>query len=317
MLDSPIIDIAIGLSFLYFLLGLLISAVNEMIQTKLKTRPKELQSAILNFLDRDWDVIGKKIVESPYVRSLQKDSTQFPSYIPSSAFAQSIVDVIKGAGDLPEHVDKIKEAIRNNPVIVGDAQTWLLGLLDQSYGRLDIFYNKLEDSYNDAMDRVSEWFAKKAKKAILFIGIIASIALNIDTIHITQSLWKNKETAKTLSALVASSMENIQKTDQGFQIMDDEGNILYSVDQNASTNISKTVAKVNILPIPLGWDQHTFDFLKQPGWGWGLLSKIAGWAITSVAIFLGAPFWFALLKNVVNLRGSGNKPTPAPVAATS
>ncbi len=317
MLDSPIIDIAIGLSFLYFLLGLIVSTVNEMIQAKLRTRSKELQSAILNFLDRDWDVIGKKIVESPYVRSLQKDATKFPAYIPSAAFAQSIVDVIKGADDLPENVEKIKETIRNNPVIKGDAQVWLLGLLDQSYGRLDVFYTKLEDSYNDAMDRVSAWFGKKAKKAILIIGIVASVAMNIDTIHITQSLWKNKETAKTLSALVTTSMENYQKTDQGFQIMDDAGNILYSVEQNAGANLSKTVAKVNILPIPLGWDQHSWDFVKQPGWGWGILSKIAGWAITAVAIYLGAPFWFDLLRKAVNLRGSESKPSATPAATKS
>ena len=313
MLDSPIIDIAIGLSFLYFLLGLITSAVNEIIQARLKSRSRELKSAILNFLDRDWDEIGNKIIESPYVRTLQKDATKFPSYIPSSAFAQSIIDVIKGTDDLPDRVEDIRETIRKNPVIKGDARVWLLGLIDQSYGNVEVFYQKLEDAYNDGMDRVREWYGKKAKLAILLIGVVFSIALNIDTIHITQSLWKNKETAKTLSALVTSSMENIEKTDAGFQITDDDGNILYSVDQNAGANISKTVAKVNTLPIPLGWDKQTLAYFKQPGWGWELLSMIGGWAITSIAIFLGAPFWFDLLRKAVNLRGSSTNQTSSPI----
>ena len=142
MLDSPIIDIAIGLSFLYFLFGLLTSALNELIQTKLQSRSRELHSAILNFLDQDWDEIGKKITESPYVRSLGKSSEKFPSYIRSSSFAQSVVDVIKGAEDLPATIPEIREQIKNNPIIKGEAQVWLLGLLDQSYDKLEGFYIK-------------------------------------------------------------------------------------------------------------------------------------------------------------------------------
>lgn len=139
MFDSPIIDIAIGLAFLYFLLGLITSSLNELIQTKLRSRSKELHKAILNFLDRDWDEIGEKVLESPYVRSLRKDPNKLPSYIPSSSFAQSIIDVIKGAEDLPNSIPEIRKQIKNNPIIKGDAQVWLLGLLDQSYDRLQDF----------------------------------------------------------------------------------------------------------------------------------------------------------------------------------
>ena len=141
MLDSPIIDIAIGLSFLYFLLGLVASSLNELIQSWLKSRSKELNRAILNFLDRDWDEIGKKVIESPYVRSLSKSPGKLPSYIPSSSFAQSIIDVIKGAEDLPKTIPDIRKQIKNNPIVKGDAQVWLLGLLDQSYDKLQDFYS--------------------------------------------------------------------------------------------------------------------------------------------------------------------------------
>jgi len=308
MLDSPVIDIAIGLSFLYFLLGLITSSLNELIQTKLQSRSKELHNAIINFLDRDWDEIGKKIVTSPYVRSISKTPDKFPSYIPSSSFAQSIIDVIKGAEDLPNTIPEIREQIKKNPIIKGDAQVWLLGLLDQSYEKVQDFYKKLEESYNEAMDRVSEWYGKNIKRTILILGIITSIALNIDTIHITKSLWQNKEMAKTLSALAASSMERIDKSDGGFEIKDQNGDILYSVKNAPGENLSNVVAEVGTFPIPLGWGADSLAFLKQPKWGWEVLSKIVGWTITAVAIFLGAPFWFDLLSKVVNLRGSGNKP---------
>jgi hypothetical protein len=308
MLDSPIFDIIIGLSFLYFLLGLITSSLNELIQTRLNSRSKELHKAILNFLDRDWYNIANKVIKSPYVRSISKTPDKFPSYIPAHSFAQSIIDVIKGAEDLPETIPEIRKQIRESKIIHGDVETWLLGMLDQSFDKVQDFYLNIETSYNEAMERVSEWYGKKVKKAIMLLGILISILLNIDTINITQTLWNNKEMAKTLSAMVAGSMENMDKSGSGFEIKDAKGKVLYSVENEQSGNISNVVAEIGELPIPIGWASDSFAFFREPGWQWTLLSMLAGWTINAMAIFLGAPFWFDLLSKVVNLRGSGGKP---------
>ncbi len=303
MLDSPIIDIAIGLSFLYFLLGLFASSFNELIQIKLQSRSKQLHLAIINFLDRDWDEIGTKIMDSPYIRSLRNNKNELPSYIPSSSFAQSVIDVIKGAEDLPETIPQIREQIKNNKIIKGDAQVWLLGLLDKSYNKLEDFYENIETSYNDSMDRLSEWYKTKAKMAVLYIGILSAVLLNIDTINITTTLWKNKDTAKAFSAAVASSMVTIEKNDEEYLVKDANGEVIYSGENKPGDNLANVFAEVGSLPIPLGWSRNSFDFFSEDDWYWGLLSMLAGWAITSLAIYIGAPFWFDLLSKVVKLRG--------------
>lgn len=311
MLDSPIIDIVIGLSFLYFLLGLISSSLNELIHTWLKTRSKELKYAISHFLDRDWDKIGEEIVKSPYIRTLQKDPDKFPSYIPSSSFAQSVIDVIKQSEDLPKHIDEIKEQIKKNEIIKGDAELWLLGMIDQSHDSLEKFYANLEGAYNRAMERVTGWYTRKVKRSILILGIITSVSLNLDTVDIVKSLWQNKENAKAFSAMVASSMENISKADEGFVIKDQNDNTVYAMDKEAGDNINNVLKITHDFPIPYGWNKHSFDFLKKPNnWLVGVLSKLIGWGVTTMAIFLGAPFWFDLLGKIVNLRGSGDKPSP-------
>jgi hypothetical protein len=33
-----------------------------------------------------------------------------------------------------------------------------------------------------------------------------------------------------------------------------------------------------------------------------------GWIVTAFAISLGAPFWFGLLQNIMNLRAAGTPP---------
>jgi hypothetical protein len=38
---------------------------------------------------------------------------------------------------------------------------------------------------------------------------------------------------------------------------------------------------------------------------------MAGWIITASASLFGGPFWFDLLKNLINLRGTGTKPKEA------
>ncbi len=315
MFNSPIIDIAIGLSFLYFLLGLLASSVNEMIFTFLKTRPKYLKGAILNFLHSDWKTIGQEIVESPYIKSLSKNEASFPSYIPSEAFSQAVIDIIKGTDELPQTVEDIRAKIKGNPIFKGETEKWLLGMLDQSFGKIDQFYKQLENSYLQAMKRVTGWYARKAKRTVLIIGVVISVGLNIDTIAITQYLWKSPTQAKAFADLAVQEYENYNK--DGAIII----NIGDSTKYNTNLDTAKTVSdkdlksikekiqtiqtEVSALPIPLGWNTQT---TSQKNGMMAYASMAMGWLITAMAIYLGAPFWFDLLGKIVNIRGSGSKP---------
>lgn len=68
---------------------------------------------------------------------------------------------------------------------------------------------------------------------------------------------------------------------------------------------TKAFPKKNIF-CKAGWyAEFVFLNLKHPGW---VLQKIFGWLITALAISLGAPFWFDLLKKMINIRGSGAVP---------
>jgi hypothetical protein len=65
----------------------------------------------------------------------------------------------------------------------------------------------------------------------------------------------------------------------------------------AARRIQESITEVRKLGIPLGWD-------KAPeGTAW--ISKILGILLTTLAMSLGAPFWFDMLKKAVNIRSSG------------
>ena len=48
--------------------------------------------------------------------------------------------------------------------------------------------------------------------------------------------------------------------------------------------------------------------LTQYGTRWGILVMAAGWIITATSALFGAPFWFDLLQQIIQIRGTGTKP---------
>lgn len=56
----------------------------------------------------------------------------------------------------------------------------------------------------------------------------------------------------------------------------------------------------------LGWSPESFH-VGPLGWA----TRVVGWSLTTVAVSLGAPFWFDVLNRTVNLRNSARPPAPS------
>ena len=65
--------------------------------------------------------------------------------------------------------------------------------------------------------------------------------------------------------------------------------------------------------LPLGWESSEIEVgkvvgkVKLPKLGW-ILSKISGLILTTLAVSIGAPFWYDVLNKLVNLRAAGELP---------
>jgi len=57
-------------------------------------------------------------------------------------------------------------------------------------------------------------------------------------------------------------------------------------------------------PLGMGWEGVSLRSLST----YDLVSKVLGFILTALAISMGAPFWFDLLKKLVNIRSSGSRP---------
>lgn len=104
MFGSSALDVAIGLAFLYLVLGLLCTTINEFIETLLRKRAKDLEWGIRELLGGEQAGAWlRRLYEHPFVFSLfdgeyAHRGRNLPGYIPSKTFALALLDLVLPAG---------------------------------------------------------------------------------------------------------------------------------------------------------------------------------------------------------------------------
>src|SRR5438128_2913304 len=129
MFGLPILEVAIGLSFIYLLLALICTAVNETIAGITKRRAKFLAKGINSLLGRDSD-LEKKLLDHPLIASLGPKKGANPSYLPASKFALVLMDVLTGKGKEADDAEALRDGIKT--IKASSLQTSLSAVLADS-----------------------------------------------------------------------------------------------------------------------------------------------------------------------------------------
>lgn len=335
MFGSYVLDFALGMIFVYLLLSLICSALNEFIEAQLKNRAVDLERGLRELLnDPNGTGLVKQLYEHPLVYGLFKGAydpkkrRNLPSYIPARNFAAALLDIARqgppaalaaggagggpgapaggaaaagaaaGPGGAPANpMDAIRVAVANiqNPFV----QRALTTLVDTSGSNVNKFLEATEAWYNSGMERVSGWYKRRVQWIIIGLALALAVALNADTLVIADHLSQDP----SLRSAVVSAAANYVNTQP------QDGTPADRLKQNMDT--------LGALALPIGWAspdcQKTMDPRQPPCTFGGWLLKILGWLMTVFAISLGAPFWFDLLNKVVGLR-STLKPEPKAAA---
>lgn len=298
---SAVLDTAIGLAFIFFLLSLVSASINEMIATAFNWRSKNLVLALKGFFGEDEtdDEPSKtdEFLDSPRVKALGKPKTFFPSrrpsYIPPRAFAETVLEIVfpagNGTGDPIQATRETINEIQNEPV-----KEFLLSRLRHGEATIEQFGDSLEESFDQLMDRASGWYKRKVQIILLLVSVVIAGGLNADAFIITQHLFTN-DTVRT--AVLAEAQQAVEDEGQDTPSGDSQPDEADNLQQAA-----QRVTEVEQLNLPLGWrSPNTPESVSA----W--LFKIGGIALTAIAISLGAPFWFDLLGRFARLRGVGNR----------
>jgi hypothetical protein len=204
-------------------------------------------------------------------------------------------------GGRPTGIVEIGNAISLLPDRFDGIKRTLLTLIDEADGDIRVARGNIEQWFNDAMERVSGWYKRTAQSLTAGAGIMLCVALNADAIMIGDMLYRNSIMRGALVAAATESVRNAADPTDAF---------------NTLTGVIESMNNNSAIQVPLGWVSfeqgvQVNTALEQrmlPNTVGGWISKLAGFAITLVAISLGAPFWFNLLSGVVRLRLDGEPP---------
>jgi hypothetical protein len=306
MSNFPALEVVIGLTFVYFVLSLICSAVTESIASLNGWRAAKLELGIQNLLSgsdtvtKEGEALAKKVYDHPLVQALARPKTgkkagkkpPWPSYIPSRTFISALMD-IGAAASLGEKaaaeaavVDvDVQKAIAAIPS--PKVQEALLALYRDSKGDLESFRRHAEQWFDDSMQRVSGWYRRHVAIVLWVVGALVVVFLNVDTLRVANTLWRDPAAR---SAVVAQA-DAAAKQGRGV---------------DAANAVSK-------LELPLGWKLFKVGSGPQefPNSAGGIIAKIIGLLLTVAALSLGAPFWYDLLSRFVRVSGSGPRPPTA------
>ena len=297
MFGSPILEVAIGLAFVYLILSLICSTVNEWIASRLGMRAKCLDKAIRNLLSDP--ETAKKFYKRPLVKALM-DGEKLPSYIPSGTFALALLDVFASSDTAAgsKTFANVKDMISQLPE--GEMKGALLCFFTTAQKDLKEIQKDIENWFNSAMDRASGWYKRKIQWIMLGISFGVCGFLNADSFTIANTLWRDDTLRASVVASAQETAKNTPLSDQG----------------SAQKDTEDPYAEIQKLNLPIGWVKHDNPkALKDdpraapdPDDVRGWIYKVLGIIFTALAVSQGAPFWFDLLNKFVNLRGVGSKP---------
>jgi hypothetical protein len=316
MFGSQILEVAIGIIFIFILVSTVCSMIREGIEAWLKTRAAYLEFGIREMLhDKKGSGIVQSFFQHPIIFSLYSEGYKpgkkidkpgiltrgrnLPSYIPAKNFALALMDIAargpadsnianSGAQATPISLD----AIRNNIELIGNpaVQRVLLTAIDSAQGDLTKAQANLEAWYDSGMDRVSGWYKRSTQTIIFFIGLVVTIALNLNTITIGDYLYRNDLARATIVARAQVVAKDTTFLNQNYRAVK---------------------AELESIKLPIGWTNGWGAPRQGYDWNWAhfevwnhLLGPILGWLLTAFAVTLGAPFWFDILNKVMVIRST-------------
>jgi hypothetical protein len=345
MFNSTILDVMIGLVFCFASVALFVSSINEFVASLMKLRHRTLLTGLQKLLN---DPEGTGLVKTLYEHALinplaltvpptaavpgpqeraaaaapaaapppprpvqprwpEWANRQLPAYIASKDFANALIDIIQSE---PGRYASLTAAIEGE---IADPQLRqaMLGIAARAQGNLERFGNGVADWFDNAMDRLSGSYKRRAQVMTFVIGFATAFALNIDAFYVLGQLWERPALAAAISAPGGADLVAALVAAQ-------RGEPEEGAPSAAAPGAQKGAAKPGardlldrLNALPVGWGTREF-----PGWSsvaplkfiGFYVSFLAGLAVTASSAVFGAPFWFDLLQRLTQIRGTGARP---------
>jgi hypothetical protein len=326
----PMLDVAIGLAFMFFLLSVVCSSIGEVIAAIFKLRAKNLETGIRAMLGdpelarrffSDWRIATLSKPKRPRKQTAQKaDAPEHgptvvrgvrsalgwpfkeirrggPSYIDPRTAALVLYDTVfpdlagEGSRDLRRVArEQIDRVGRGNDRL----KALLQGVVDQADHEVATVRTHLEDHFNAIMDRATGWYKRRAQVILFLTALAVAAAINADTFNVADRLARDEPLRAQVVQQAVDAASTTAPATTGVP------------ENTAGTpeNVRKALRAARATALPLGWTGENVPEDANVG---NVALKVLGILVTAFALLLGAPFWFDVLGKFARLRSTGNR----------
>jgi hypothetical protein len=224
------LDVAVGLIFVYLLVSLFVTAMNEYVSSFLNKRSEYLLQRVQSLLGGDgseektgeWSPEMCAVWNHPLISALKSHNTtedhctkrgallkNAPSYIPGKTFAVALTETLKPSEKAHLSFGELKTAIagiENNDAL----KNALLPMLDDAEGKLDVFQQNVATWFDRAMDRTSGTYKRWIHRLTFWAGFAVAIAFNVNSLQLIDNLWRDPVAR---AGLVAQASKTAQSAD--------------------------------------------------------------------------------------------------------
>ena len=309
MTGFVLLDVALGVLYIFLAFSLVASAIQEAIAGMLRWRSAALRAAVQQLLDKKFDDIW----DSPFINVLKGPGYRFnainrrdPSYIKGSHFAHAVIDKLdlgdKSPREILEHLDATKSDLGET------LHTWLKTAIKQAGSKADAVETAIATYFDEVMDRVSGWYIRRAKFTLVIIGFCLAATTNFNVFDYSATLFRDQNARDVVAAKALQIAELKDLVEASASIG------LPVVEDAVAAKIENVDSYVKILldeDQGIGWSHCKTETTLSCVQG-ALLdgTSFLSWLLIAFAVMLGAQFWFDLLKGLVSLRAAGKEAGP-------
>ena len=336
---DAVLELAIGLVLVWLILSATTMEMQNILERIFQWRADFLEKAILGMFQGD-ETYLKTFYSHPAIQELYRKGflgrTKRPSYIPNEVFAEVIFDMFVNLGKTKAEAEEngvsvksilaeVEKINKKNPKLGYTIRKLLPEfngneILSTAYAMeskaAELKY-RAEHWFDQSMERASYWYKEKAQLAAFLIGLGFAVFVNVDTVAIAQQLWRDPTLRQSLVAQAQIAEENaapasVLELEQEYKSINlPVGWVISDEPVSASCGI----LSVNNSKILVKQEGKCYEIANLPAlndfWGWA--AKIFGLLLSAIAAMQGAPFWFDVLKKVLDVSGkSKNKEESAP-----
>ncbi|HET6846495.1 MAG TPA: hypothetical protein VFH29_06640, partial [Anaerolineales bacterium] len=287
-----VLEVAIGLILIYYILGALVSIFTQAVLESLETRGVALER-YLKLLAGDMAI---EIKDLPQIRVLRPiryvhwwnvfgadTKPKRLERIPVETLVDAFFDLTGltaqgslNARELTTLIGKLPES---------DGKQALLGWVTQGVTAINDLRERTSAYFGGMLSQAAQTFRAKARSIVIIASVVVTLLFGTDTIQLAHELWTNAG-LRTIAINQAQAVT--------------------SQPEDAATP-GALLTDLGALSFRIGWwTDVNAPGARTPGeWLHYVFYKLLGLAITSVAVSQGSSFWYDLLKKLTGGGGSG------------